>query len=181
MCWSQMCFEQRCQPISEIGDPACPVGSNGQQCSGNGVCCLSIYFTSMVNYSVISCVLTIKYSNAATQACVHATLDSLELTVEQGGTRVSHSTSMVTHCLARTDWLLTCHAVGVNNCAFNNGGCDHICSNSTGSLQCSCRSGYQLASNGRSCSGMQISQAYMISIFAIYLHWALPLYRHQWV
>ena len=31
------CINQRCRPSSEITTRTCPIGSNGQQCSGNGV------------------------------------------------------------------------------------------------------------------------------------------------
>ena len=36
-------------------------------------------------------------------------------------------------------------------CPVNNGGCDHICTFTGTSRVCSCRSGYELASNGTSC------------------------------
>ena len=37
----------------------------------------------------------------------------------------------------------------VNECT--NGGCDHVCTNSVGSFQCSCNSGYNLAADGTTC------------------------------
>lgn len=84
----QMCFEQRCHDIKEVGDPACLLGSNGQQCSGNGVCYHSAHwhYSEMVSQNGV---LVITYSNAATQACVHAMSDSLEMTAEQKETQVS--------------------------------------------------------------------------------------------
>nr|CAD7433326.1 unnamed protein product [Timema monikensis] len=39
----------------------------------------------------------------------------------------------------------------VNECAQNNGGCAQYCSNSRGSFRCSCRLGYALDVDGRSC------------------------------
>ena len=39
----------------------------------------------------------------------------------------------------------------VNECATNNDECDHVCTNSVGSFQCSCNSGYSLAADGRTC------------------------------
>ena len=39
----------------------------------------------------------------------------------------------------------------VNECATNNEGCDHVCTNSVGSFQCSCNSGYSLAADGTTC------------------------------
>ena len=42
----------------------------------------------------------------------------------------------------------------INECTFENGGCQHICTNTIGSVVCTCRNGYYLASNGRDCIGM---------------------------
>ena len=39
----------------------------------------------------------------------------------------------------------------INECNSGNGGCSQTCTNTLGSFQCSCASGYQLSSNGRSC------------------------------
>ncbi len=39
----------------------------------------------------------------------------------------------------------------INECSTNNGGCAQTCTNNAGSFQCSCGSGYSLASNGMSC------------------------------
>ena len=41
----------------------------------------------------------------------------------------------------------------IDECAVNNGGCDHICTNVPGSFYCSCRSGYNLQSDRRTCRG----------------------------
>ena len=41
----------------------------------------------------------------------------------------------------------------INECSTNNGGCAHSCVNTQGSFTCSCRSGFQLASDGRGCDG----------------------------
>ena len=32
----------------------------------------------------------------------------------------------------------------INECAVNNGGCDHLCKNTIGSYTCSCHNGYRL-------------------------------------
>jgi len=37
---------------------------------------------------------------------------------------------------------------------FPNGGCDHICTNTNGSYNCSCHDGYDLEMNDVSCIGM---------------------------
>ena len=48
----------------------------------------------------------------------------------------------------------------VNECSTNNGGCQHECINTGGSYECRCRSGYQLSSNGRSCTGQLVREEY---------------------
>ncbi|XP_034484402.1 dorsal-ventral patterning protein tolloid [Drosophila innubila] len=40
----------------------------------------------------------------------------------------------------------------VDECAVNNGGCQHRCRNTYGSYQCSCRNGYTLHKNGHNCT-----------------------------
>ena len=40
----------------------------------------------------------------------------------------------------------------VSDCATNNGGCAHMCTNTEGSFVCSCRTGFTLASDGRGCN-----------------------------
>ena len=45
----------------------------------------------------------------------------------------------------------------INECQTSNGGCQHICVNTPGSRQCLCRTGYTLASDGRTCNGMSVT------------------------
>ena len=40
----------------------------------------------------------------------------------------------------------------INECAYNNGGCEQVCVNTVGSFVCSCYSGYTLSSE-TFCSG----------------------------
>ena len=44
----------------------------------------------------------------------------------------------------------------IDECSLNTNGCAHSCSNTVGSYTCSCRMGYRLTSNGRSCEGIII-------------------------
>lgn len=55
-------------------------------------------------------------------------------------------------------WLLSCLKCCVfisdtNRCSVNNGGCEHFCDEASGKLQCRCKSGYELLSDGKSCRG----------------------------
>ena len=40
----------------------------------------------------------------------------------------------------------------IDECAVNNGGCDHLCTNQVPFFSCSCKSGYRLY-NERHCAG----------------------------
>ena len=42
----------------------------------------------------------------------------------------------------------------INECSFDNGGCEHICTDTDGSFVCSCNEGYELDLNGANCNGM---------------------------
>ena len=41
----------------------------------------------------------------------------------------------------------------INECDEGSHNCEHICTNTAGSFECSCNSGYRLDGNGRNCSG----------------------------
>ncbi len=45
------------------------------------------------------------------------------------------------------------YIVDVNECIIDNGGCAEICTNILGSFRCSCRTGYRLNVDGKSCDG----------------------------
>ena len=44
-------------------------------------------------------------------------------------------------------------SIDINECETANGGCQHSCTNTIGSFNCSCYTGYQLDENGLNCSG----------------------------
>ena len=46
----------------------------------------------------------------------------------------------------------TCFRADFNECAYDNGGCDHICDNTGGSYICKCNPGYYLQADGLSCT-----------------------------
>lgn len=41
----------------------------------------------------------------------------------------------------------------IDECLANNGGCDHSCRNTVGSVECGCRKGYKLLTDERTCQG----------------------------
>lgn len=41
----------------------------------------------------------------------------------------------------------------IDECAVNNGDCQHNCSNEAGGFHCQCAAGYQLDQDGRRCTG----------------------------
>lgn len=49
--------------------------------------------------------------------------------------------------------LIASYPPDVDECLVLNGTCEHICVNTQGSFQCSCRPGYQLHIDGRTCVG----------------------------
>ena len=42
----------------------------------------------------------------------------------------------------------------IDECLTDNGGCTQTCDNTEGSYQCSCWNGYELTSDGHTCTGM---------------------------
>ena len=45
------------------------------------------------------------------------------------------------------------HSIDINECSPNNGDCLHTCANIPGSRECSCRPGFVLDTDGRTCLG----------------------------
>ena len=44
--------------------------------------------------------------------------------------------------------------IDIDECAPNNGGCQHTCNNINGSFYCTCNDGYTLNPDGKNCTGM---------------------------
>ena len=61
--------------------------------------------------------------------------------------------SYICSCNTGYELLNTTNCTDTDECADNNGGCDHNCINTVGSFKCSCNSGYTLGSNGFDCDG----------------------------
>ena len=62
--------------------------------------------------------------------------------------------------------------VDIDECASNNGGCQHTCNNTAGSFYCTCRDGHTLNVNGINCTGE--CYVYTANIF-MYVHDACHL------
>ncbi len=57
--------------------------------------------------------------------------------------------------MVQKHWIATIYFFisDINECLFNNGGCEQTCADSVGSFNCSCEAGYQLSSDSTSCQG----------------------------
>ena len=52
----------------------------------------------------------------------------------------------------------------IDECANQNGGCDHVCTNNNGSYACSCRPGFFLDAGKHNCSG-KFERNCFVSVF----------------
>ena len=52
-------------------------------------------------------------------------------------------------------------SIDVDKCGVINGGCEHLCTNTIESYRCTCRSGFVLNKNGKTCSG----KSYLLNIY----------------
>ena len=57
--------------------------------------------------------------------------------------------------------------IEINECERGTDLCEHTCTNTPGSYNCSCNTGYQLGNNNHSCSGMYLS--YKSNIYLLFL------------
>ena len=56
-------------------------------------------------------------------------------------------------CYHYNYYLLNTSWADIKECAFDNGGCELVCTNNRGSYVCSCHKGYKLLPDGRRCGG----------------------------
>lgn len=67
-------------------------------------------------------------------------------TVElQGFVEIAKYCCLIDWCLPVTD---------IDECQTYNGGCDHSCKNTVGSFDCSCKKGFKLLTDEKTCQGM---------------------------
>lgn len=53
----------------------------------------------------------------------------------------------------------------INECAATSSPCEHTCTNTVGSFQCSCNDGYLLDDDGRSCDGTLICNNVIVTVY----------------
>ena len=72
-------------------------------------------------------------------------------TNQRAAAQMRASPDVITAC----DHLMICHSyvTDINECANNNGGCAQTCTNTAGSYQCSCGTGFTLNSDEHACDG----------------------------
>ena len=56
-------------------------------------------------------------------------------------------------CVNDRRYLMSFWLPDINECSSNNGNCSQICTNTNGSFICSCRFGYVLNADSRTCNG----------------------------
>ena len=49
------------------------------------------------------------------------------------------------------DYVMITPSIDVNECALENGGCEHKCTNRAGSYSCGCNQGFRLQTDSKSC------------------------------
>ena len=67
--------------------------------------------------------------------------------------QVLHVLDTIIRNIIRGDVFVKSLSLDINECTADTDNCQQMCSNTQGSFSCSCRSGYTLDSNGRTCSG----------------------------
>ena len=63
-------------------------------------------------------------------------------------------------CMCEISFVI-CNFIDINECAVNNGQCDHNCHNTEGSYYCTCKEGYVLLTDQRGCSGENVRTMYI--------------------
>ena len=66
-------------------------------------------------------------------------------------------------------WLLLAHAATVR-CVDGKHNCEQECSNATGTAICSCRSGYALEEDEKTCNGTLNKQSFLIMYVRVHVY-----------
>ena len=93
-------------------------------------------------------------SNYYVQNCMFIVLKVHKKSLDKNVVKVnSHSFSILYQVWSDNDSSVVPIISDINECTLNVDGCDHTCTNTLGSYYCRCRSGYRLATGGRTCQG----------------------------
>ena len=65
----------------------------------------------------------------------------------------------------------------VNECGRDNGGCEQVCNDNKGQHECSCRYGFILDADMKTCNGKDFDCIYFICFLSSRCSWALDIYR----
>ena len=64
---------------------------------------------------------------------------------------------LVSDCMVLINFLKLClKYTDINECQTSNGDCEQICTNTVGSFECSCITGFSLSSGGVNCIGKMV-------------------------
>lgn len=96
--------------------------------------------------NTIDCSCRIGYSLAADQVTCEGTT-SISLSFKYSAARNSKFNGLIYFTI------FTIYTIDKDECVINPGICAHNCINTPGSYYCSCRSGFQLSSDGTNCQG----------------------------
>ena len=81
---------------------------------------------------------------------------------------------LCTEVLSYYNYKMSSCSSDINECDFSNGGCEHRCTNTIGSFNCSCDRGYQLDDkNGFNCTGKRIFDLYSCSHYGSFEHFSV--------
>ena len=153
--FQQVCFQRRCVLLSSLNIPSCPVGTNGQTCSGNGVGTLATG-TALENCDS-QYMFHLQVCNNENFCSCNMGFSGFTCDTPTNGPSgiVMCCTCMI--CFIACTLYISIQATlipsDVNECTVNNGGCQQRCVNTPGSFRCECNSGYSLNSDKRTCSG----------------------------
>ena len=133
------------------------MGENGITCSGNGV---SLQFQQLINVAMRRrSAFFFTYSYATMKADASVMWDLLEGPVIMKSLRkvanLAIACMVVTFILCDNSTLNL--FIPVDDCRFSNGGCEQLCMMEEGSAVCSCRDGFLLGINGKSCVGKTLN------------------------
>ena len=141
--------EQLCSNVGGSFVCQCSSGfdlaTDGRSCSGENKHHCSTVPRSHARVCIVYCAVSIIYLQCECNSTMLALL------------RVNciYDSQCITICRQHTNNVKPMYhcSPDIDECASNNGGCQHNCANSRGTFSCSCNPGFELAANGLDCNG----------------------------